>query len=102
MFSRFARVAGTGTPARSPCPDTVRVYKRSSSTRPPKLLVAKEIVVRTYEVRLSFINMGSSVLYFLTSFRRSVGQSVLVSGTHLGPATDFFLLSLIIYRQLRI
>jgi hypothetical protein len=34
--------------------------------------------------------------------RRSVGQSVLVSGTHLGPATLSPLLSLIIFRQLRI
>jgi hypothetical protein len=34
--------------------------------------------------------------------RRSVGQSVLVSGTHLGLATEFFLLSLIIFRQLRV
>jgi hypothetical protein len=34
--------------------------------------------------------------------RRSVWQSVLVSGTHLGPATNFPLLSLIIFRQLRV
>jgi hypothetical protein len=33
--------------------------------------------------------------------RRSVGQSVLVSGTHLGPATNFSS-SLIIFRQLRV
>jgi hypothetical protein len=32
--------------------------------------------------------------------RRAVGQSVLVSGTHLGSATNFH--SLIIFRQLRI
>jgi hypothetical protein len=34
--------------------------------------------------------------------RRSDGQSVLVSGTHLGPETNFPLLSLIIFRQLRV
>jgi hypothetical protein len=33
---------------------------------------------------------------------RSVGQSVLVLGMHLGPATNFSHLSLIIFRQLRI
>jgi hypothetical protein len=34
--------------------------------------------------------------------RQSVGQSALVSDTHLGPATNFALLSLIIFRQLRV
>jgi large-conductance mechanosensitive channel len=29
--------------------------------------------------------------------RQSVGQSVLVSGTHLGPATNFLILPLIIF-----
>jgi hypothetical protein len=38
----------------------------------------------------------------LISDRRSVGQSVFVSGTHLGPAANFFLHSLIIFRQLRV
>jgi hypothetical protein len=33
--------------------------------------------------------------------RQSVGQSVLVSGTHLDPATNFFLLE-IFFRQLRV
>jgi hypothetical protein len=33
--------------------------------------------------------------------RQSVGQSVLVSGAHLGPATNFFLLE-ISFRQLRV
>jgi hypothetical protein len=32
--------------------------------------------------------------------RRSFGHSVLVSGTHLGPATNFPLFSLLIFRQL--
>jgi hypothetical protein len=34
--------------------------------------------------------------------RRSVGQSVFVSGTHLGPRPIFPLLSLITFRQLRV
>jgi hypothetical protein len=35
--------------------------------------------------------------------RQSVGQSVLVSGTHLGPATNFsHIFSLIIFRQFRV
>jgi hypothetical protein len=34
--------------------------------------------------------------------RQSVGRSVLVSGTHLGTATNFPLLSLISFRQLRL
>jgi hypothetical protein len=36
------------------------------------------------------------------SYITTDGQSVLVSGTHLWPATNFLLLSLIIFRQLRI
>jgi hypothetical protein len=34
--------------------------------------------------------------------RQSVGQSVLVSGTHLGPATNFFFLLEIFFGQLRV
>jgi hypothetical protein len=34
--------------------------------------------------------------------RQSVGQSVLVSGTHLEPATNFFFLLEIFFRQLRV
>jgi hypothetical protein len=34
--------------------------------------------------------------------QRSIGQSVFVSGTYLGPETNFLLLSLIIFRQLRV
>jgi hypothetical protein len=34
--------------------------------------------------------------------RQSVGQSVLVSGTHLGPVTNFFFLLEISFRQLRV
>jgi hypothetical protein len=34
--------------------------------------------------------------------RQSVGQSVLVSGTHLGPRDQFFFLSEISFRQLRV
>jgi hypothetical protein len=34
--------------------------------------------------------------------RQSVGQSVLVSGTHLGPATNFFFLLEIFFRHLRV
>jgi hypothetical protein len=44
-----------------------------------------------------------SVLSKLYYDRQSVGQSVLVSGTHLGPATNFFPLSLwVFFRQLRV
>jgi hypothetical protein len=45
---------------------------------------------------LKYFNSKSKLYYD----QQSVGQSVLVSGTHLGPATNFPLLSLIIFRRL--
>jgi hypothetical protein len=59
------------------------------------------IIVSTSEMGLhsSIVSMSKSKLY---QDWRSVGQSALVSDTHLGPATNFPLLSLIIFRRLRV
>jgi hypothetical protein len=45
------------------------------------------------------LHKSKSKLYY---DRQSVGQSVLVSGTHLAPATNFSPVFLIIFRQLRV
>jgi hypothetical protein len=50
---------------------------------------------RSLEAAMNFFS--ESMLYY---YRRTVGQSFLVSGTQLGLATDFLLLSLIIFTQL--
>jgi hypothetical protein len=57
-------------------------------------LEATKYYVYIYWLQLQYIYQPSQVKLYYD--RRSVGQSVLVSGTHLEPATNFFILPLII------
>jgi hypothetical protein len=50
-------------------------------------------------IRSLAIPLSKSKLYYDL---QSVGESILLSGTHLGPATNFSILSLVIFRQLRV
>jgi hypothetical protein len=48
--------------------------------------------------KISYVPLKLKLIYD----RQSVGQSVPVSGTHLGPATNFFFLVEISFRQMRV
>jgi hypothetical protein len=82
-------------------PTTIISYRRDVFTLPlsyndsdvhtdPQILLHKSRIA--YKVKLKL-----KLIYY----RQSVGQSVLVSGAHLGPEPNFFLLIEIFFRHLR-